>query len=83
MQTCGRCHNVPNLCKGGGFAKECEAKGGIRVEFTDYIKELWTRIGYSPRDDELNNHLNDEEVETVKVGAAFTPAKIRERSSII
>ena len=76
QQTCGRCHNVPNLCKGGGIARECDAKGGIRVEFTDYIKELWTRIGYSPNEDQLNPTLNDVQEETEHVGEAFTPVKV-------
>ena len=81
LQTCGRCHNVPSQCRGSGIAKVCEAKGGIRVEFTDYIKELWRKIGYSPREDELDNQLNDEIENTTKVGEAFTPVKIPSEDS--
>ena len=41
QQTCGRCHQTPMLCKGGGIARECDAKGGTKIDFADYIKELW------------------------------------------
>ena len=80
LQTCGRCHNVPSQCMGNGFAKDCEAKGGIRVEFTDYIKDLWKRIGYSPKNDELDNHLIENAEEAIKVGEAFTPVKFPAKS---
>ena len=46
--TCGRCHQVSKLCKGGGIARKCEIEGGLKVEFKDYICGLWNSIGYSP-----------------------------------
>ena len=48
QQTCGRCHETPRKCKGGGIAKKCELQGGVRVDFIDYILDLWKSIGYSP-----------------------------------
>ena len=48
QQTCGRCHETPQKCRGRGVARKCEAEGGTRIEFTDYILKLWERIGYTP-----------------------------------
>ena len=48
QQTCGRCHQTPQKCLGKGIAKKCQEVGGERVEFTDYILDLWKKIGYSP-----------------------------------
>ena len=38
--TCGRCHQTANFCIGKGIAKRCQAEGGERVEFFDYINSL-------------------------------------------
>ena len=57
QQTCGRCHQTPQKCVGKGIAKKCQAEGGERVEFTDYILNLWKRIGYSPQNLEIANEL--------------------------
>ena len=75
QQTCGRCHQTPNQCIGRGIARECDAKGGLKIEFSDYIKELWAEIGYSPNSADLNASLNAEEDEIEQVGGVFTPAK--------
>ena len=72
QQTCGRCHETPQKCKGRGIAKKCEAAGGIRIEFTDYIIGLWKKIGYSP----TNEDLPDAESEEVVQVEQFTPAKV-------
>ena len=79
LQTCGRCHRTPKQCRGGGIAKRCQAEGGIKVDFMDYILNLWREIGYSPKQAELSQDMNtDEEVEPVEVETVeeFTPVKI-------
>ena len=74
QQTCGRCHEVPHKCKGKGVARRCEAEGGKKVEFSDYILALWQRIGYAPtRSDSETVVETEESEETV---ASFTPEKI-------
>ena len=60
-QTCARCFETPNKCPGRGMARNCETAGGLRVEFCDYIQNLWETIGYSPENVELSNHLNGDE----------------------
>ena len=72
--TCGRCHEVPKKCKGRGIAKKCEAEGGFRVEFSEYIHNLWKRIGYSPPNENLDT-IEVEEAEQVKEVTQFTPVK--------
>ena len=74
QQTCGRCHEVPHKCKGKGVAKRCEAEGGEKVEFTDYILALWKRIGYAPTKSDSESVAETEDSdETV---TSFTPVKI-------
>ena len=53
QQTCARCHKTPLNCRGKGIARRCEAEGGEKVEFPDYILDLWSKIGYSPGNTEL------------------------------
>ena len=48
-QTCARCHKTAKDCMGNGMAKKCELAGGIKVDFIDYILELWKQIGYTLR----------------------------------
>ena len=74
-QTCGRCHETPQNCKGRGIARKCEAEGGVRIEFCDYILGLWKRIGYSPPSGELES-LEDLDHEAEQVGGKFTPVKV-------
>ena len=74
QQTCGRCHKTPRHCKGGGIAKKCQAEGGTRVEFTDYILDLWKAVGYCPADVDLNPEMNAEDDSEQNV-EKFTPAK--------
>ena len=77
QQTCGRCDETPQRCDGRGIARKCEAAGGVRIEFSDYILGLWKKIGYSPSNGELANvssEENDPEVE--QNGGSFTPVKV-------
>ena len=81
QQTCGRCHGTPRNCKGGGIAKKCEAQGGVRIEFTDYILEVWRKIGYSPSEADLDPALNIiEEPVGIQEGGIFTPVKYPEEN---
>ena len=74
QQTCGRCHKTPKHCKGGGIAKKCQAEGGARIEFTDYILDLWKSVGYSPAEANLTPDMNVED-DTEENTEKFTPAK--------
>ena len=79
QQTYGRCHGTPQKCLGKGFARKCEAAGGVKIEFTDYILALWKRIGYFPSKDDLaniNSEENEVEVEQIVIGGTFTPVKV-------
>ena len=77
QQTCGRCHETPKKCRGGGIARKCQAEGGIRVEFTEYISQLWEKIGYSPNDSELDAVMNEvDETEVEQAEGIFTPVKV-------
>ena len=76
QQTCGRCHNTPKYCKGGGIARKCQDEGGDRVDFTDYIVKLWKEIGYSPNSEELNAEMNSDDDATEETVEQFTPVKI-------
>ena len=69
--TCGRCHLIASRCKGGGLAKNCEAKGGQKVDFYDYIKQLWRELDYYPEDADDSNYYED-----VTQTDKFTPQKV-------
>ena len=81
QQTCGRCHRTSQYCKGKGLARRCEAEGGLKVEFTTYILDLWEKIGYSPdnlqlcEDDSLDIDV-DQPVQPGLHGETFTPPKV-------
>ena len=62
-QTCGLCHQGQASCPGGGISKECEKAGGQRRFLTDHMKELWTKIDFSPTTFELPENLEAEEKE--------------------
>ena len=57
--TCARCHQVPGQCKGKGVAKKCDAEGGKKVDFLDYIYDLWARIGHNPSEPVLEEGLTE------------------------
>ena len=74
QQTCGRCHQVAKKCKGGGIARKCEVQGGQKIEFQDYIVDLWNSIGYSPENGDLQVIENELEVDQVD---HFTPVRMQ------
>ena len=79
QQTCARCHETPQHCPGKGMAKKCEAADGPKVELTDYIMKLWTKIGYTPKGNQLSDDIN-EDMEAAALqqqeGGRFTPVKV-------
>ena len=74
QQTCGRCHQTSQTCKGKGVARKCEAEGGVRIEFNDYILDLWRKVGYNPSNVQLPEDINAE-VDDKQELEAFTPVK--------
>ena len=48
QQTCARCLEAAQSCRGRGLAKKCEAAGGVKADFNSYILNLWAKIGNSP-----------------------------------
>ena len=76
QQTCARCHQTPQSCKGKGVARRCEAEGGLKIEFTDYILGLWRKIGYSPDNLDLSEiSKGDPDSISLQDGGNFTPNK--------
>ena len=78
QQTCARCHETAKNCKGAAIARKCETNGGLKIEFPDYIMNLWSKIGYDPCEVELaavyDDHGDGEHV-MEQAGGIFTPVK--------
>ena len=74
QQTCARCFGTPLNCPGKGMARRCELENGPKVDFTDYIYQLWDKIGYRPAEVELNSDINEDHANQ-NVGQQFTPVK--------
>ena len=55
------------------MARRCEQEGGHKMEFNEYIFQLWNKIGYIPSQVELDPAINDEHVS--QEGGQFTPVK--------
>ena len=53
-------------CPGGGIAKDCRENGGRRLDQAKHMKELWSRIGFSPTQFELPESMDDEGMENDK-----------------
>ena len=64
-KTCGRCHKTADECAGKSLAKDCETKGGERVNIGDHMKRLWAEIGFTPTNFELNEDEKSSEMENV------------------
>ena len=83
QQTCARCHEIAPNCAGGAIARRCEANGGVKVDISDHILELWRKIGYSPGAvemaaiyDDHGEDIDDEDKERHAIGNEFTPVKV-------
>ena len=81
QQTCARCFQPSKHCKGRGLAKKCEEAGGNRVEFNDYILNLWKKIGYSPETSESGALANHDTI-VQQSGGVFTPKKRSEACQV-
>ena len=68
MRTCARCHMGGEQCPGGGIAKECQENGGPRKDLFEHMKELWTKIDFSPTTFTLPEHEHDEPEEVSNYG---------------
>ena len=45
--TCGRCHGNSSTCPGGGIARVCEERGGVKVQIKTHMEKVWKDIGYT------------------------------------
>ena len=78
LQTCARCLESARTCKGRGTARRCEEQGGVKADFTKYIKDLWKDIGYCPESDiqEIPTDEYEDEYDPNilrQIGGGFTP----------
>ena len=71
--TCARCFCTPQTCPGKGMARKCEIEGGVKLEFNDYIFNLWEEIGYEPSNVDLGPENNIEHA--TNACENFTPVK--------
>ena len=76
LQTCARCLKTSRECKGKGVARKCEAEGGLKRNFSDYISSLWNEIGYSPHSEASILEETDGEYVDKQIGGFFTPQKV-------
>ena len=53
IKTCGRCHRFSYNCPGEGVAKVCEENGGDRTKLSDWMGNLWEKVGFKPENFEL------------------------------
>ena len=76
QQTCARCYSSARQCRGRGVARKCEEAGGTKVEFTEYILNLWKTIGYSPNVSvQGDSNTNSPDIIAQQAGGVFTPKK--------
>ena len=73
QQTCARCFGTPYTCPGKGVARKCEQEGGEKIEFSDYIYQLWQAIGYEPSQVELDLDMDADH--SSQEHQQFTPMK--------
>ena len=52
-KTCGRCHEESGSCPGEGYAKDCQVKGGKKVDLAEHMRNIWKEIGFTPTTFEL------------------------------
>ena len=77
LRTCGRCHQNSKQCPGGGVAKQCDLKNGIRVRLEEHMRSHWDLIGFVPSNfkldiDDSENLSKTADVE-IKTNNNFTP----------
>ena len=67
-KTCGRCHQGPGLCPGGGIARECQDMGGQKKDLIEHMKELWNQIGFSPTSFKIPERVSDDADDSDNLG---------------
>ena len=67
-KTCGRCHQGPGQCPGGGIARECQDMGGQRKDLIGHMKELWNQIGFSPTSFKIPEREEDDQGDLPNLG---------------
>ena len=70
-KTCGRCHSDSRSCLGGGWARSCEQRAGVKVDLREHMKQLWLSIGFSPANFEDKDASDN--VTELDVHSNFTP----------
>ena len=84
-RTCGRCYQTAISCPGGGWAKTCEENEGPKVTLQDHMLQLWSSIGFQPREFLREYSEGEEVVEKlveIKENPQFTPpSKLLQRPS--
>ena len=81
-QTCARCYQSSKHCPGGGLARKCEEAGGPKIEFSEYILDLWQKIGYDPAEVEIASLYDDHGPDSgYQAGGIFTPTKVQSEPS--
>ena len=62
IRTCGRCHQSPSHCPGGGTARECAEQGGVRLPLIQHMRQLWERVGLTVGEQLFDDEDEDESV---------------------
>ena len=76
IKTCGYCQMTAINCPGGGIAKDCRENGGRRLDLAKHMKDVWSKIGFSPTQFELPESMDDESMEndkSIKQSERFHP----------
>ena len=72
-KTCGRCHNVGQLCPGGAIARTCELRNGPKISLIDHMRVHWETINFKPTNFKLDTSEDPEN------GPGDVPIKENER----
>ena len=66
-KTCGRCHAESGSYPGEGYAKDCQAQGGQKVDLAEHMKKVWQEIGFTPTTFQLPVQVDPKETEDLKL----------------
>ena len=58
-------------CLGGGYAKDCQAQGGLKVDLAAHMKSLWQEINFTPTTFELPVEADQTDIEKETSGSKF------------
>ena len=76
-KLCYRCFKIESDCPGKGLARDCEANGGPKVLFSEYVTEFWKKINFNPSDSSAVDGLETENNIDIQVGGEFSPKQAR------